>query len=235
MGKKSQMHIHHPLHPLYITCVYGDDSNNISENSSRHLQQHWWCPSLVYTKCPHSYQIAKQCKQPSLCPMYREWLPPNTTFITNQPVQPVEDFSRVEVFRCSEQRKHKCANNCREKRGAWMFLSPGSGVFYELGRVISFETHVDAAKACAIVCENYHCMGRIGEITTCLRNRGFDNVAFLRQRDSQCGRIATELVDLRGSGSVSDCRGNSTRFIGGVTCSDGCTVSSMASAQTRKQ
>lgn len=209
------------IHPLYIMCVYGGDS------VSHHLHQR--CPSLVYTKCPHAHEIERQCKQSSLCPMYREWLPPNTMFITNQPVHPVQDFSRVEVFRCSEQRKHRCTKkNCREYIGAWMFLSPGSGVFYEIGRVISFETHVDAARACRVACENYHCLGGLGKIMTCLRDRGFDNVAFLRQQDSKCGRIATELVDLNGSGSVSDCRGNSTRFApGGVTCSDGCTVSSM--------
>lgn len=208
------MHPMHPMHPLYAMCVYG----NISLAPNR-------CPSLMYKNCPHASNISRQCKSSRLCPMYREWLPANTTFISNPPVRPVISYSRVEVFRCSEQRKHKCTDNCREKSGAWMFVSSGSGVFYDLGRVISFETHVDAAQACNVKCENYHCMGQLVQIASCLRKRGFDNAVFLKQRDTYCGRIATELVDLWGSGSVSDCRGNSTRFVPGMMCSDGCTIS----------
>lgn len=197
----------------YGLCVYG----NLTRSPSG-------CPSLVHSRCDGASRVVEQCASRRLCPMYREWLPPHTQFVSNPRPRTIADHATVEVFRCSETRKHACGRSCRESYGAWMFVAPGSGVFYNTGRVITFTNHTAAAAWCDVRCENHHCLGGLTRVVRCLRGRGFDTAAFSNQSDAACGRIATELVDLGATGSLADCRANSTRVLPGATCEGGCTV-----------
>ena len=132
----------------------------------------------------------------------------------------IHDYSLIEISRCSERTKWSCRSrsslnrepngntpstlpNCVEQSEAWMYHRPGSGVYYDVGRVAKFLHHKDAMLACNLTCRGM-CTAQFGATFACLRERRFDTVVFTEHIERTCGRTGVEVVALRGDGQQCD-------------------------------
>ena len=196
----------------YVTLLYGEDSPPILDihsltilyitllkQSNIHVQTaHGWC------LCSAEKGIVTRAGR------QQEWDPPDTLWQWNGKRTAHTNHSRVEVTHCSAAFKPDLHN--REAHGAWFYITPGSGIFLDLGRTRAFNTHQEAAYAflddrvqCAPQCSHF-----FYDIVEKARELGLDSIQFLHHADQRCGNMAIEVLYLNGNG-IHPCA-NTTLF-----------------------
>lgn len=185
------------------------------------------------------------------CGWQREWDPPSALFVArpSSPASPLLAASHtwVEVTHCSEARKlviKKAAHTnawchrggrrwCFENATSWMYLAPGSGMFFNVRRTVAYPTPQAAVSAVLnnSVCEDFSCRELLEPAFDRLRALGYHTVQFVRYADQRCNLTSTNIVDLHRRGLDQDpCAGHAFRAAGwgkgGAPCRcvshDGC-------------
>lgn len=85
--------------------------------------------------------------------------------------------------------------------GYWMFLAPGSGISYNIGRTIVFQTHIECHKYFGYW-NGGHCWDSryFNQMVMCGLKMGFDTIQFTNHPIGSSGIAVFELVDLRQPG-----------------------------------
>ena len=102
----------------------------------------------------------------------------------------------VEVTHCTGRVVSRC-----EQYSTWMYAQKGSGIFFNIGRTIAFETHREAVlyfleKKC-----QGHCEHEYQQLVTVAARKGYDTMQFTRVGDQLCGLTSIEIVATRGNGT----------------------------------
>jgi hypothetical protein len=126
--------------------------------------------------------------------------PPSTLWVWHPPpFRMVPDGTWTEVTHCVD-----ILSFIQEGHGAWMYVAPGSGVFYNSGRTMAFDTHLEAVrhflgedKTCDSKDE---CLSYFAALFANALSEGYDSLQFLKHGDQRCGLMRPEIVDLRGTG-----------------------------------
>ena len=171
------------------------------------------------------------------CGWQGEWDPPNTIFVyKNRSNSPLSPGSRIEVTHCEEQRKLRLKHarsdfckrkSCFENTTTWMFVTKGSGVFYDIGRTIHFSDPLSALRINKL--KNTDFSAKNLEILWKRLKNKYDVVQFTDFKDQRCGISSHILVDLRVSGfHKSSCTLMNFTNFNGEKCScldqDGCII-----------
>ena len=132
--------------------------------------------------------------------MSRNQDPPSTLWVWQPPpFAAAPDDSWVEVTHCVD-----IVSFFLEGTGSWMYVAPGSGVFYNCGRTLAFDTHVEAvnhflgAGTCTDASDE--CPSHFAALFAAALKEGYDSLQFLKHGDQRCGLMRPEIVDLRGTG-----------------------------------
>ena len=77
-----------------------------------------------------------------------------------------------------------------------MYAQPGSGVFFNVGRTIHFESHAQAVQHFlpGNPCKRGHCEREYPQLFAAAVAAGYDTVQFTRVGDQVCGLSAIEIV-----------------------------------------
>ena len=83
-----------------------------------------------------------------------------------------------------------------ESTATWMYAQPGSGVFFNVGRTIHFESHAQAVRHFlpGNPCTRGHCEHEYPQLFAAAAAAGYDTVQFTRVGDQVCGLSAIEIV-----------------------------------------
>jgi hypothetical protein len=83
-----------------------------------------------------------------------------------------------------------------ESTATWMYAQPGSGVFFNVGRTIHFESHAQAVQHFlpGNPCKRGHCEREYPQLFAAAVAAGYDTVQFTRVGDQVCGLSAIEIV-----------------------------------------
>ena len=151
------------------------------------------------------------------CGFQREWDAPSMLFVA-QPSglekRAVHSHSWVEITHCSEARKLRikraqhtaawCRRGgrawCFEESSTWMYVTPGSGIMYNVGRTIAFATPRAAVAELLPnqVCEDASCRGRpLETLFAKLRDAGYHSLQFYHYEDQRCiSQTSINLINL---------------------------------------
>lgn len=88
---------------------------------------------------------------------FNQWDVPSTQFVRHRShasLSPLRSHSWVEVTHCAERvrRRKECSrpSHCLEQTVFFMYVRPGSGVWYNTGRTAAFESHAAAFESCGL-------------------------------------------------------------------------------------
>lgn len=83
-----------------------------------------------------------------------------------------------------------------EATATWMYAQPGSGVYFNVGRTIHFESHAQAVQHFlpGNPCTRGHCEHEYPQLFAAAVAAGYDTVQFTRVGDQVCGLSAIEIV-----------------------------------------
>lgn len=94
-----------------------------------------------------------------------------------------------------------------ESSGSWMYYAKGSGIYFNIGKTISFVDHSESVKhfldidiSCPL---REECVYYFKDVFTKAKNMGYDSIQYLQHYDMRCGNTAIEIVDLYGIGAYS--------------------------------
>ena len=127
--------------------------------------------------------------------------PPDTAWIYHPPpFKPLEGL--VEVTHCSDS-----FVLTYEVQGMWFYHAPGSGIYFDLGRTISFISHSDAiqyflkrkCKDWSLLHGNIECNSDFIDLVNEAKKE-YDSIQFLNHEDMRCGNTAVEVMALNYSG-----------------------------------
>jgi hypothetical protein len=128
--------------------------------------------------------------------------PPNTSWIYHPPpFKALEGL--IEVTHCSDS-----GAIVQEETGMWMYHAPGSGIYFDLGRTISFPDHSSGVeyflhKKCdswSLLHGNTECVNDFDAMVNEAKKE-YDSIQFLNHGDMKCGNMAIEIIGLYHSGS----------------------------------
>ena len=118
------------------------------------------------------------------------------------PYKPIPSNTTVEVSHVSGGYK---TQKIIESVGSWYYYAPGSGMYLNIGKTISFKDHNESVKyflnvdsACEIIEE---CVTYFPELFKKAKKLGYDSIQYLNHTDMRCGNTAIEIVDLNGVGA----------------------------------
>lgn len=120
-----------------------------------------------------------------------------TTWVYHKPpYKPYADNTLVEVAHCANSIVSKF-----ESTGIWFYAAKGSGVYFNLGKTISFNDHIDAAKYflnkdCTTNFQGKECEELFEEMFKKAAEK-YDSVQFLNHTDMRCGNTAIEIVGVK--------------------------------------
>ena len=116
------------------------------------------------------------------------------------PYKPFGDNTLVEVVHCAD-----ATASSQESTGIWFYAAKGSGVYFNTGKTIVFNDHIDAARHFLKQdCKSdwYHgkeCDELFEEIFKEAAKK-YDSVQFLNHDDMRCGTTSVEIVGVKYSG-----------------------------------
>lgn len=91
--------------------------------------------------------------------------------------------------------------------GSWMYATPGSGIWFDVGNTICFKKHTEAISFFLNrECENPEadfCDAEFGDMITAANNSGYKSIQFTEHGDQVCGLRAMEIVHVQGTGFYS--------------------------------
>lgn len=127
----------------------------------------------------------------------------NTIWIYHKPpYKPLKNNSNVEVTHVSGGYP---GSKIVESVGSWYYYAPGSGMYLNLGKTISFKDHNESVKfflnidsACIVLQE---CATYFPKLFKKAKSMGYDTIQYLNHTDMRCGNTAIEIVDLNGVGA----------------------------------
>jgi len=133
----------------------------------------------------------------------------NTIWIYHKgPHKPLSSNINVEITHVSggytDQKKI-------ESFGSWMYYAPGSGIYFNLGKTISFNNHVESVKyflnkkSMNITCSLFDlCLSYFTDIFKEAKKQGYDSIQYLNHdKLLRCGNTAIEIIDLNGIGAYT--------------------------------
>ena len=127
----------------------------------------------------------------------------NTIWIYHKPpFKALSDNSIVEIIHTSGGYP---GQKIVESSGSWMYYAKGSGIYFDIGKTISFLDHSESVKhfldiniSCPL---REECAYYFKDVFTKAKNMGYDSIQYLRHYDMRCGNTAIEIVDLHGIGA----------------------------------
>lgn len=182
---------------------------------------------ILYTNILEKYNIVlsdkcikdKNCY--SICPSKNGDLYSNMSYIDDMkytiwiyhkpPFKALSDNSIVEIIHTSGGYPRQ---KSIESTGSWMYYAKGSGIYFNIGKTISFIDHSESVKhfldiniSCPL---REECAYYFRDVFTNAKNMGYDSIQYLKHYDMRCGNTAIEIVDLHGVGAYP-C-GNKTKY-----------------------
>ena len=143
---------------------------------------------------------------------------PETIWVYHpRPFQRIKQNTYVEVIHVSDglSSVHESHNNY------WMYYAPGSGIWFNVGKTISFSTHTDAATHFGVERIHYLKNDPFLKLCTVAKEQGFDSIQILNNNDGRCkSKNGTqnmfEIISLNHDGSTT-CGGKTptTTFLKG--------------------
>ena len=222
-----------PALSRYLRTLYGDG------RAPRSRELHMlWADLLNLSVDSPQFNVACASLEPGVlhdnrCGWQREWDPPTALFVA-RPREEVligANDSTIEVTHCSERRKvvakggqHTAPwcrrRGCFESETSWMYATPGSGMFYRLGRTAAFPTpEAFVASVLDARCRRPSCIEHLEAAFGRLRDRGFQSVQFFGYQDQRCNMTSTNVVDLHRPGLEDDpCRNHRFLTASGRAC-----------------
>jgi hypothetical protein len=203
----------------YFLHVYGEIP---SSDYPIDLNTFW----ILYTEILEKYDIKlsdkcitdKNCY--SICPSKNGDLYSNmsyvddmkdTIWIFHKPFKALKNNSIVEILHTSGGYK---SQKMYESTGSWMYYAKGSGIYFDIGKSISFLDHSESVKhfldidiSCPL---REECAYYFRDVFTKAKNMGYNSIQYLQHYDMRCGNTGIEIVDLNGIGAYP-C-GNKTKF-----------------------
>lgn len=122
----------------------------------------------------------------------------NTMWVYHEPpYKPFADNSLVEVAHCSGS-----LEATKETSIMWFYAAKGSGIYFNIGKTISFKDHLDAVthflkKDCKT--DWYHgkeCIELYDELFKEVAKE-YDSIQFLNHDDMRCGNTAIEIISVK--------------------------------------
>ena len=136
------------------------------------------------------------------------WENKQWAFVHHYKRDPLESHSWVEVSHCALQ--------WERNSGFWSYHSPGSGVFVNLGKTVSFQLHDDAGRFFRVSDADTRPLPPADDLNRCNFSRsrpfpkqyrvnyaalnarameeGYDSIQFLTWYDTPCGNLAIEIM-----------------------------------------
>ena len=237
-----------PLLSRYLQVMYGDRRSSARPEDLHML----WADMIGLNASRSLFNVACADMHPGVlhnnrCGFQREWDSPSMLFVAQprgQENRVVRSDSWVEVTHCSEARKLRikkaqhtaawCRRGgrawCFEESSTWMYITPGSGMMYNVGRTIAFATPQAAVMELLgkESCEDASCRGRPLELLYAkLRQAGYRSLQFYHYEDQRCNMTSVNLIDLHRRGLNKDpCEGQTFRTSSHGWCNcvsdDGC-------------
>ena len=173
---------------------------------------------ILYTNILEKYNIVltDQCIKDkncySICPKNNGDLYSNMSYIDDMnntiwiyhkpPFKAFLDNSVIEIIHTSGGYP---GQKMIESTGSWMYYAKGSGIYFDIGKTISFKDHSESVKhfldidiSCPL---REECAYYFKDVFTKAKNMGYDSIQYLRHYDMRCGNTAIEIVDLHGIGA----------------------------------
>ena len=173
---------------------------------------------ILYTNILEKYNIVltDQCIKDkncySICPKDNGDLYSNMSYIDDMnntiwiyhkpPFKALSDNSIVEIIHTSGGYP---GQKILESTGSWMYYAKGSGIYFDIGKTISFLDHSESVKyfldiniSCPL---REECAYYFKDVFTKAKNMGYDSIQYLQHYDMRCGNTAIEIVDLHGVGA----------------------------------
>jgi hypothetical protein len=199
----------------YIQTVYG----SVPDKNEFPLDLNYF--SVLYQNALDKAQIniKKYISPPNTCPnkqnqlftnMSGVWDPPNTLYLAKiPPYVPIESNKWIEVTHSGSDRQDPILDPILIV-GSWMYITPGSGIFFYTGNTISFPDHPDAVKYflnedCMSNAkpDQTECYDQFVRLFTTAKNKGYDSVQFIAHGDQRCGLMSREIIDVKGNSNFS--------------------------------
>jgi len=197
----------------YIQTVYG----SVPDKNEFPLDLNYF--SVLYQNALDKAQIniKKYISPPNTCPnkqnqlftnMSNDWDPPYTVYLAKiPPYTPIENNKWIEVTHYGSKRQEQ---DPKTIVGSWMYITPGSGIFFYTGNTISFPDHPDAVKYflnedCISNAkpDQTECIDQFVRLFTTAKNKGYDSVQFIAHGDQRCGLMSREIIDVKGNSNFS--------------------------------
>jgi len=217
---KNKSELENSIWSKYFLHIYGEIPDN---NYPIDLNTFW----ILYTDILEKYDILltdkcindKNCH--IICPKNNGDLYSNMSYIDDMkdtmwiyhkpPFKALSDNSIVEIVHTSGGYS---VQKMIESTGSWMYYAKGSGIYFDIGKSISFIDHSESVKhflnidiSCPL---REECAYYFRDLFTKAKNEGYDSIQYLRHYDMRCGDTGIEIVDLHGIGAYS-C-GNKTEY-----------------------
>lgn len=117
-----------------------------------------------------------------------------------------------------------------ESFGSWMYYAPGSGIYFNLGKTISFNNHIDSVKyflnkePMNITCSLFDlCVPYFTDIFKEAKKQGYNSIQYLNHdKFLRCGNTAIEIIDLNGIGAYTCGNKNNINFKSGWMGKNNC-------------
>lgn len=204
----------------YFIYIYGEIPDN---NYPIDLNTFW----ILYTDILKKYNIklTDKCIQDNncleICPTNDGDLYTNMSYIDDMdntiwiyhipPYKAFKDNSVVEVIHTSGGYPMQ---KTIESTASWMYYAKGSGIYFDIGKTISFVDHSESVKHFLDIEFNCplreECAYYFKDVFTKAKNEGYDSIQYLKHYDMRCGDTGIEIVDLNGDGAFP-C-GNKTKL-----------------------
>lgn len=127
----------------------------------------------------------------------------NTIWIYHKP--PFKAFSDNSIVEIMHTSGGYLGQKIVESSGSWMYYAKGSGIYFNIGKTISFVDHSESVKyfldiniSCPL---REECAYYFKDVFTKAKNMGYDSIQYLKHYDMRCGNTAIEIVDLHGIGA----------------------------------
>lgn len=146
---------------------------------------------------------------PTTLGRYKLFDPPTVLWLRQRDRSTAPSNTWVEVSHCVEKLTYHYVeptalrpSAMQQQLGAWYYITPGTGIWWNVGRTRSFHTHYDAVEALVGPLEPpcYMCHGQMNSVVQAAIAAGLDSLQFTDHDDQTCGNMAVELLDVRGVG-----------------------------------
>ena len=196
----------------YIQTVYG----SVPNKDEFPLDLNYF--SILYQNALDEAQIdvTKYILSSDTCPNKKNQLftnmsnldPPYIVYLAKiPPYTPIENNKWIEVTHSGSKLVEQDPDSMV---GNWMYITPGSGIFFYTGNTISFIDHPDAVKyflnePCMLngKPDKTECCDQFVRLFTAAKDKGYDSVQFTAHSDQRCGLMSIEIIDVKGNSNFT--------------------------------